>query len=359
MNVTRTNLPLKMVSKVMVTKIKLKRVMLLLLLLLSAILVMVVGQEAPGQSGTSLSNQKPEGYMNLPVRTAGGMQFWTDLQNVSGWRIQQNSETGHCRLIDPKLVRRAWGNFAHCQQSLQERVATGQVVQPSGQVVILLHGLVRTSNSMDVMEKHLQGQGYTTVNFGYASSRKPVRDHAVALKSVIDGLGDQVTDIYFVAHSLGNIVIRRYLQDTTDSQTGLNGDPRIRRTVMLGPPNQGSKVARTFENNHLFRTCAGKCGEQLAGDWGSLSKRLATPSGEFGIIAGGQENAAYSNFLLEGKDDYTVSVEETKLPGASDFMVHPLLHGTMMNQPVVLEATTRFFKHGYFNSAAERTPLKR
>ena len=83
------------------------------------------------------------------------MQFWTDLKNVSGWRIQQNSETGHCRLIDPKLVRRAWGNFAHCQQSLEQRIQAGKIVPPKGSVVILLHGLVRTSNSMDVMAETL------------------------------------------------------------------------------------------------------------------------------------------------------------------------------------------------------------
>ena len=331
---------------------------LVVLSLLMASLVAMVSQSAMGQPENS-SGQKPEGYLNLPVKTGGGMQFWTDLQNVSDWRIQQNSETGHCRLIDPKLVRRAWGNFAHCQQSLEQRIQTGEVVRPVGPVVILLHGLVRSSNSMNVMEKHLQGQGFTTVNFSYASSRKPVGEHAVALKSVIDGLGDQVTEIHFVAHSLGNIVIRRYLHDTTNHQTGLNGDSRVRRIVMLGPPNQGSRVAQTFKNNHLFRACAGKCGDQLAGDWGQVSAQLATPSGEFGIIAGGQENEAFSNFLLEGKDDYTVSVEETKLPGASDFFVQPLLHGTMMNQPVVLEATTRFFKHGYFTSATGRTPLVR
>ena len=338
MNITRTTEVI--MTKVTATHIDWK---IFLLLLVGASLVAVTSQPALGQSGTP-ANPKPEGYLNLPVKTGGGMQFWTDLKNVSGWRIQQNSETGHCRLIDPTLVRRAWGNFAHCQQSLDQRIQAGKVVRPAGPVVILLHGLVRTSNSMDVMEKHLQGQGFTTVNFGYASSRKPVGEHAVALKSVIDGLGDQVTDIHFVAHSLGNIVIRRYLHDTTDVQTGLKGDPRVRRIVMLGPPNQGSKVAKTFGNNPLFRTCAGKCGDQLAGDWGQLSTGLATPSGEFGIIAGGQENEAYSNFLLAGKDDYTVSVEETKLPGASDFLVRPLLHGTMMNQPIVLEATTRFFQ---------------
>ena len=356
MNSTQTNLLLGTVVKAIANQISSKR----FLLVLVTGLVVVTSQLAVAQPDTTIGDQKPEGYMNLPVRTGGGMQFWTDLQNVSGWRIQQNSETGHCRLIDPKLVRRAWGNLAHCQQSLQQRIQTGKVVQPSGQVVILLHGLVRTSNSMNVMEKHLQGQGFTTVNFGYASSRKPVSEHAVALKSVIDGSREiRLLISTLVAHSLGNIVIRRYLHDTTNGQTGLNGDSRIRRIVMLGPPNQGSKVARTFKNNNLFRACAGKCGDQLAGDWGQMSAQLATPSGEFGIIAGGQENEAYSNFLLKGKDDYTVSVEETKLPGASDFMVRPLLHGTMMNQPVVLEATTRFFKHGYFTSATARSPLER
>lgn len=327
--------------------------------LLVASMVVAFCSIANGQPAAETpSSDKPEGYLNLAVRTGGGMQFWTDLRNVGRWKIQRNSETGHCRLIDPKLVRRAWGNFAHCEQSLEQRIQSGQVVRPSGEVVILLHGLVRTSNSMDGMEKHLQGQGFATVNFGYASSRKQVGDHAVALKSVIDGLGDQVTDIYLVAHSLGNIVIRRYLHDTPDQRTNRNGDPRIRRIVMLGPPNQGSKVARTFKNSNLFRTIAGQSGDQLARDWAKLSPQLATPSAEFGIIAGGQQNENYSNFLLKGKDDYTVSVEETKLVGASDFMVHPLLHTTMMNQPIVLDATTRFFKEGYFTSAEKRTPLR-
>ena len=328
------------------------------LTLLFVSLAFVGGASAQGQAGTESSDDKPKGYLNLAVRTGGGMQFWTDLRNVSGWRIQQNSESGHCRLIDPQLVRRAWGNFAHCEQSLQRRIQERQVVPPSGSVVILLHGLVRSSSSMDAMEKHLQGQGYTTVNFGYASSRKQVSEHASALKSVIDGLGDQVTDINFVAHSLGNIVIRCYLQDTINSQANRSGDPRIRRIVMLGPPNQGSKAARTLKNSNLFRTIAGKCGDQLARDWAKLSPQLATPSAEFGIIAGGQQDERYSNFLLQGKDDYTVSVEETKLAGASDFMVHPLLHGTMMNQPIVLEATARFFKHGHFISADRRAPLQ-
>lgn len=300
---------------------------------------------------------KPVGYVNWPLKTTGGMQFWTDWKHVGGWRIQENSETGHYRLVDSNDVRRAWGNFAHCQRELETQIKNGKTKQISGRVVILLHGLVRSSNSMNTMESYLKNVRYSTVNFSYASSRKKVGDHAIALKSVIDGLGPDVTDIYLVAHSLGNIVIRRYLHNTADVRSGGHGDSRIRRIVMIGPPNQGSKVARTFRDSRIFRAVAGRSGDQLARQWDSLNPKLATPKMQFGIIAGGQQENSFSNPLVRGKDDFTVSTEETKLVGAADFLVRPLLHGTMMNQPLVLESTSRFFQHGYFLSAAERNPL--
>ena len=293
----------------------------------------------------------------LPGLTGGGNQFWTDWRNVSDWRIQQNSETDHCRLLDPSDVRRAWGDYAHCQQVLDKKLAAGEITQPTGQVVILLHGLARTSKSMTTMQQFLNEQGYTTINFGYASSRKGIADHAQALRFLINGLSTEVTDIHFVAHSLGNLVIRRYLHDTLDQDTRLQGDSRIRRIVMLGAPNQGSHAARTLGSNQLFRAITGKCGDQLARDWDSIASTLATPIMEFGVIAGGQSNESLGNPFIPGKDDYTVSVEETKLAGASDFLVRPLLHGTMMNHPDVLSATHRFFQSGYFVSEETRTPI--
>ena len=310
--------------------------------------------EVPNDSPNSAT---PVGYINWPLKTVGGMQFWTDWKNVGGWRVQENSETGHCRLLDPNDVRHAWGDFAHCQQELINRIANDRVQPATGQVVILLHGLNRSSYSLSAMESHLKEAGYATVNFTYASSRKNVVSHAAALKTVIDGLGQDVTDIHFVAHSLGNIVIRRYLFETAEQADGVQGDPRIRRIVMLGPPNQGSEMAAAIKNNLIFRTVAGSCGDELASGWKDLEAKLATPNVEFGIIAGAQDDESLSNPFVAGNDDLTVSVEETKLLGATDFLMAPLVHGTMMNQPSVLEATARFFKEGYFVSAEKRTPL--
>jgi len=303
--------------------------------------------------------EKPIGYLNWQMPTLGGQQFWTDVRYASGWRIQQNSQTGHFRLLDPRNVRHAWGNRLHCDQALDQLIVKGNAKPYTGKVVIVLHGLIRTSSSMTTMAKHLRDEGkYATINFQYASTRKSVGDHAIALKSVIDQLGPNVTEINFVGHSLGNIVVRRYLGDTRDPLTGKQGDSRINRVVMIGPPNQGSKMARILKSSVLFGTIAGVSGAELSRGWGVLQPSLATPTCEFGIIAGGQESDEnLSNFVLKGKDDFTVSLEETKLVGAHDLLVRPLFHSTMMNQKITLDATLNFFQNGYFISAEQRNPI--
>ena len=305
------------------------------------------------------SKDDPVGYMNWKTVTFGGKQFWTDVRHADGWKIQVNSETGHHRLLNSNSVRHAWGNLAHCDQALNSAIKEGKAKLHRGKVVILLHGLIRTNSSMNPLENYLRKTGgYSTINFQYASTRKEVAEHAMALKSVIDNLGPEVTEVNFVCHSLGNIVVRNYLFLAWDPLKGKQGDPRIKRMVMIGPPNQGSKMARLLRSSVLFKTIAGVSGIQLASGWNKLSAKLATPNFQFGIIAGGQESEEkLSNFVLKGKDDFTVSLEEAKLDGAHDLLVRPLLHSTMMHQPVTMESTLRFLKSGFFISEESRQPI--
>ncbi len=299
----------------------------------------------------------PSVPFNLKWKTLGGKQFWTDTLHNGGWRIQENAVSGHFRLIDDAQRRHAWGTRETCRQKLQALKEAGKVKTTTGSVVIVLHGLIRTTDSMRRLGQYLQENGdMTAVDFEYASTRRPVAYHAQALAEVIDSLGPQVTDINFVAHSLGNIVVRRYLAD--QARDGGKIDPRIRRMVMIGPPNQGSKMARVLKRNILFNIIAGSCGQELGGGWDQLKPTLAVPDFEFGIIAGGQSNPGrWSNFILNGPDDFTVSVEETRLAGAADFLVEPLLHATMMRQPVTMTATLNFLQHGWFKSAEARQPI--
>lgn len=306
------------------------------------------------QGPPNSSNSK----LNLPVKTLGGKQFWTDVQFQGGWKIQQNALTNHFRLIDLAKVRRAWGTLDACQQQLDRAVAEGRITKTTGRVVIVLHGLIRTSNSMGVVADYLQTNSkMTAINFEYASTRKSVKQHAEALAKLIERLGPEVSEINFVGHSMGNIVVRRYLYMATAGSRP--ADPRFKRMVMIGPPNQGSQMAKTLKKSVIFKVVAGSAGSQMGETWEHLEKKLATPVFEFGIIAGGQsdKNQRFSNVFVAGKDDFTVGVEETKLPGARDFLVRPLLHSNMMKKPVTLKATLSFLENGYFTTESARQPI--
>lgn len=49
---------------------------------------------------------------NINFKTMGGHVFWNNLASYNGWRIQQNTLTHHCRILDPNDVRRAWGGLS-------------------------------------------------------------------------------------------------------------------------------------------------------------------------------------------------------------------------------------------------------
>jgi pimeloyl-ACP methyl ester carboxylesterase len=183
-----------------------------------------------------------------------------------------------------------------------------------------------------------------------------VASHAWALARVVEHL-DGIEEINFVAHSLGNIIVRHYLGDHTDAATHRQGDPRLRRIVMLGPPNQGAIAATALADNELFMAVAGPSGQQLGRDWAALQGRLATPQCEFGIIAGGLGNEHGFNPLLPGDNDFILTVASTRLAGARDFIVVPVVHNLEPHDPRVMQYTLRFLQHGYFKSAAKRHPI--
>ena len=308
-----------------------------------------------GQNKTEASSSN----FNLEMSTFGGIQFWTDVHIEGGWRIQQNTYTNHYRLLNDANVRKAWGSEKACIAELAKQLKSGAVKPYKGKVVILLHGLCRSWKSMQPMAEHLESEGYQSIPFRYASSRRGVADHAEKLNRMIANLPAEVTEINFAAHSLGNIVIRHYVADCNKSEKQ-KLDARINRMVMIGPPNQGSRMARLLKNSVAFKLIGGASGAELSIGWDQLSKNLATPEFEFGIIAGGYgaEESPWSNILLPGLDDFTVSEKETMLVGADDFLVKPLLHSTMMHQADVLESTTRFFREGYFIAKDKMRPIE-
>ncbi len=324
-----------------------------LLTVLLANRIAVYGQTEPLSENAAGKN---ESNWNLPMRTLGGKQFWTDHLIHGDWRIQQNVVTDHYRLLDATNHRRAWGTWQQCYEQWRTLQRDESVPACKPRVVIFLHGLIRSRSSMaaiaDYVAKH---SAFETLCFSYASTRAPVASHAKALHDVVAHL-EGAQEVDFVAHSLGNLVIRHYLHDQMTAGDG-RIDPRIKRVVMLAPPNKGAQLAERLKDNPAFKLVFGVSGKQLAEQWRDLQAHLAIPPCEFGIIAAKGRTWLGSNPLLEGKDDYVVRVEETRLPGARDFLEVPGLHSFIMDQHDVQQATLKFLEHGHFVSEAERKPI--
>lgn len=313
-----------------------------------------------GMGGPRLRAADGSGGMpNVKLPTLGGKQFWADVHFFHQWRIQRDVLTGHHRLLNPENQRELWGTLDACRSRLAEVRKEENLPAMSGPAVVVLHGLGRTRSAMAGIAKKLRTEGgYLVFNVGYPTLLGSVGDHAQTLESVIQGL-DGIDEINFVAHSLGNLVVRRWLKDTFDEATGKPREARrLGRMVMLGPPNHRPELAGKVGRFRLARWIGGKAFCELAQGWETLAPTLLTPPVEFGIVAGGRGNARGYNPLVPGDDDMIVSVDSTRLDGASDFRVLPVAHTFMMNDAKVQEYALRFLKRGYFESDKLRQPIE-
>ena len=282
------------------------------------------------------------------IKTLGGRQFWGDLRFFHGWRLQQNVLTGHHRLLDPADHRHATGTREACEAAL-ERVRTEQELPSmSGRAVVLIHGMGRSSKSFSEMATALAEDGSVVVAFDYPSTRVSIQDSAEYLHSVLQSL-DGIESIDVVSHSMGGLLLRACLQK--------HKEPRFHRAVMLGVPNKGAQVADFLRNNPLFRAALGPAGQQLVTDTDGLIGSLPTPDFEFGVIAGGRSAAKGYNPLLPGDNDMTVTVASTRLPGAADFILLPVIHSFLMTDQTAIAATQNFLKHGRFDPDGKAMPI--
>jgi pimeloyl-ACP methyl ester carboxylesterase len=297
--------------------------------------------------------------ISFPRPSLDGAIAWTDQYFFHQWRIQEHVESHKCRLLDEDWKQHATGTFDECLAEL-ESIKRQQDLQPmQGKAVVLLHGLGAPCWSMHLLARYLHKHGgYQGFSVDYASLRSDIDYQGKSLANVINSLRG-IEEINLVGHSMGNIVIRRYMAGHDDPVHGWRPDPRIARIVMIAPPNHGSIAATRLSDYRLFKTVFGASGLQLGVEWEDLKDRLATPHVEFGIIAGGYGNEIGLNPFIPGDDDGRIRVETTRLAGAADFLVVPAVHEFIANHPRVFQHTLRFLTSGYFVSPEQKQSIPR
>jgi pimeloyl-ACP methyl ester carboxylesterase len=278
--------------------------------------------------------------INLPFPTMGGRQIWADQFMRHGWRIQRNVFTDHFRLLDPNNIRRAWGSYEHCRARFDEHFRRAKTPAPNEHIVMLVHGLGRSSSAFAALEDAIRQAGHATANINYPSTRQGIAAHADDVGRIIESF-EGVESISFVTHSLGALVVRDLLARDGAWQDRID----VRRIVMIAPPNQGSQLAKRLAAIPAYHWLTGESGQDLASE---VARSLPVPDAEIGIIAGGRGNRQGFNPMLTGDDDGFVAVSETHLDGMDDFLLVNTTHGLIDDHPLTIAATIAFLNDGHF-----------
>ena len=211
----------------------------------------------------------------------------------------------------------------------------------SNECVVLLHGMARSANSMNVLADGLADVGYTVANVGYPSRKFNIE--TLAALAVQEGFTrcSEAKKVHFVTHSLGGILLRVSFRESLPSKLG--------RVVMLGPPNQGSEIVDALGNFPGFDLLNGPAGRALGTGRNSVPAQLPEVDFELGVIAGTRSLNPFLSRFLPDPDDGKVSVASTRVQGMRDFVTFPVTHTFMMRDAAVIGAVVHFLAKGHFS----------
>ena len=236
-------------------------------------------------------------------------------------------------------------DHAHHRPIDPSRAPTAAAAAASDRPVLLLHGLARTRLSMAGLGRTLRKAGHPTWARTYPSRQRGVVELADAVAGWIhDELGDVEVDA--VTHSLGGVLIRQMSERV-----------RLRRVVMLAPPNSGSDLARSLQDFGPFAWLYGPAGADVQRHEGwptSLRAEVGVIAGTRARTIGNQISWLSSSLGVFGADrpnDGTVAVDETRLAGMVDFTTIDASHTWIMNDSRVQAMVLRFLERGRFVDA--------
>jgi len=216
----------------------------------------------------------------------------------------------------------------------------------SNEFVILLHGLRGKSSSFLRMQTALLANGFSVCLVDYPSTRDSLDVLAnSALAGAVRRCGQAgAKKIHVVAHSMGAILVRFYLQHNDVALLG--------RVVLLSPPNHGTKLVDVFSWSALFRKINGPAGMALGAGPDGFVQSLVPPDYEVGVLMSTKSINPVASVFITGKDDGRVSIESAKLQGMKDFMLIACNHHVIMKKKATIQQVVRFLKSGAFRKAA-------
>jgi pimeloyl-ACP methyl ester carboxylesterase len=204
--------------------------------------------------------------------------------------------------------------------------------------VVYVHGLWMPGQESLILSHRLAHEFSLELrSFRYSATSNAMSEITERLDDFVRELRSPV--VHFVGHSLGGLVIYRFLERFPAQPDG--------RAVFLGTPCVGSRAA---ERAARFAPIAHLMGQSVAEELLQPHERRWSHERPLGIIAGTQP-IGFGQLLADFHDDNdgTIAVSETRMPGAADILVLPVSHLGLLVSARVAHETGLFLTQGRFS----------
>lgn len=211
----------------------------------------------------------------------------------------------------------------------------------TGDYVVMLHGIARSSSHMQPLAEKLAKEGYDVINIDYPSTKYTLEELTGIISKELSAYLTEDKPVNFIGYSMGGILVRAILAHHRPKKTG--------RVVLLAPPNHGSEVSDFLKHNWLYQKIYGPAGQQLTTNNKDTEKLLGEVNYELGVIAGNSTIDPISSYIISGDDDGKVSIVSTKIKGMKDHIVVHSSHTFFPSNKDVQKQTIYFLKYGKFD----------
>lgn len=199
----------------------------------------------------------------------------------------------------------------------------------------MVHGLWMHGIVFLPQQRWLTKRGFAVRRFSYPSVRYGLQHNAGMLSRFVDSTGSG--NIHLVGHSLGGLVVLSMLAQ--------HRHPRVRRVVLMGSPCMGSHCASVLLSTPSLAAIVGRSLK----DWLVFPRQQLPGHVEIGVLSGSRSLGL--GRLIPGlprPNDGVVSVMETQLPEASDFITLPVSHSQMLVSRACADQVAAFLRSGSF-----------
>lgn len=205
-------------------------------------------------------------------------------------------------------------------------------------MIVLVHGFYRDKRDMSYLRHALDSLGFETFVVDLPTTFGTLQEMVDSMALQLKAFEDRGVEMSFVAHSMGGLITRRYIQAHPNVVVG--------RCVFISTPHKGTRLADIAKSTIPLSTSIFKPIKELS------SKISYTPfsnkSFKLGLIAGSSNKDMLGRIFMPKNSDGRVSIESARADDADEFIVLPFAHDEIHHKKTTLKYVINFLQHGSF-----------